>query len=216
MASTLPRILVVDSDTNRCARGVAALLDAGFAVAMAAVSDAIPAVRQQEFSAVVVALPCGDGDALVEQARQVRPALKMLLLRDDTAMAVSAAERPVETPVAAAQANEASAEQNPVTMVRRLCEPRELVGYVIDLILWEGHGTAALPHLDVAEQGIAAAKLACLYRRHGAAACDGARRLMQELSRQIEEMQGIRQSAKRPKAARVASVPRAVAAFATD
>ena len=164
MANPRPNILMVNS--NRDARQVAALRDAGFAVVVSAEArGAMAALRRERFAALIVALPAGEGDGLLRQARRHQSDLKALVVGEGAVM-------PGEAAVAAG------------------CEPRELVGRVIDLLVEDvaEFDAASRRHKQRAELGLVAAKLACLYQRHASAAAAGAGRLAFDLARQIGEL----------------------------
>ena len=64
-----------------------------------------------------------------------------------------------------------------------------MLGCVVELVLrTDDLATPAPRHGAAAELGIAAARLACLYNRHSAAAATGAARLAHDLKQQIGEM----------------------------
>jgi hypothetical protein len=74
-------------------------------------------------------------------------------------------------------------------LVKRPLDPRQLLGSVVELVLRTDDLAAPAPrHGTTAELGIAAARLACLYNRHSAAAATGAARLAHDLKRQIGEV----------------------------
>lgn len=169
MAGAGPNILVIADDWHDHGLIMSTLREAGFAAvsATAASSDAI--LRRRRFAAAVVALPEEDAPGTVAELRLLQPGL--------------ATVRIVEPAVSRGLDEDCAA------LVKRPLDPRQLLGSVVELVLRTddvagpapGHGTAA-------ELGIAAARLACLYNRHSAAAGSGAARLAQDLKRQIGEV----------------------------
>lgn len=169
MPGSTPSILVVDSDWDECATIASVLRQAGFAVVAAADRGARTALDRERFAAAVIGLPDGKAVEFMRQARLRQPDLKVLLVVDVAAMEF--------------------VDQDRLTLVRRPFDPRELLGCLFELVLRHDADAADPHHGHAAEFGIAAAKLACLYNRRATAAASGARRLTQDLTRQIGETQ---------------------------
>lgn len=171
MAANRPTILVVDNDRDERAAIAAALREAGFGVAAAARDrGATAALERKRFAAAIIALPDG-GVEFLRRARRRQPGLQALIILEPAAMrSVDAGEAFVARPI----------------------DPRQLLSRIFELVLREPE--ERLPHGNAAEFGIAAAKLACLYRRRAAAAADGASRLARDLTRQIGETQALHHS----------------------
>jgi two-component system OmpR family response regulator len=170
MTESGPSILVVDSDWDEGRLIAGVLREAGFEVETAADdAGAAAAMRDKCFAAAVIALPEGDGGALLRRARRRQPGLKALMIVEPAAMRL--------------------VHEDCATLVKRPFDPRELLGCVFALVLREDEQEPAPAHGHaVAEFGIAAAKLVCLHNRRVAAAATGAHRLAQELTHQIGEM----------------------------
>ena len=175
MHATGPSILVVDEDWRERKMIASLLHEAGFDVAaMAPDADALAALEERYWAAVVVSAPNGDAGAFLRRARSRQPGLKALVVAEPAAMRLD--------------------DDDSLTLIKRPFDQRQLLGCLFALVLREeeqvgaaGHGHAA------AEFGIAAAKLVCLQNRRIAAAAAGASRLAQELTRQISETTALHQ-----------------------
>jgi DNA-binding NtrC family response regulator len=168
MAGTGPSILVIADDRHERELIGSTLREAGFAAVSATAGESV-AVPGRHFAAAVVALSEEDAPAAVAALRALQPGLPTVLIVDP------AAARPFEEDCA--------------TVVKRPLDPRRLLGCVVELVLREDDVGAPAPRPSTAaELGIAAARLACLYNRHSAAAAAGAARLAHDLKRQIGEV----------------------------
>ena len=168
MAGSGPSVLVVAGDPGERTRITALLRESGFApVPTAEERDALMALRREPVAAAVVALPGTQGIELLRAARCCQPGLAALLVMGPGAM---------------------PDDEERAAIVERPFESRRLLGRLIELILSETAGhSAPQEHRRAAEYGIAAAKLACLYRRQATAAASGMPRLAHDLTRQIGE-----------------------------
>jgi DNA-binding NtrC family response regulator len=171
MAGFGPGILVVATDRDERALMVAALREAGFAVASAEeATDAGTALGWERAAAAVIALPGSDGVALMRAVRRRNPGLPVLLV------APPSAAPPID-------------DENCRVLGARAIDPRRMLDAVFELVLHDdGREADTAASEDAAEFGIAAAKLSCLYSRLADAAQSGANRLMQDLTRQIGEL----------------------------
>jgi DNA-binding response OmpR family regulator len=165
MADSGPIILVVDNDRAERVAIAAALRAAGFAVVAAHDRGAGAAMSRGRFAGAVIALPDG-GIEFLRRARRRQPDLQALLVIEPAALPLPDA--------------------GDDTLVRRPFDARQLLSRVFELVLCEAEDRAP-HHRHAAEFGIAAAKLACLYRRRAAATAAGASRLAHDLTRQIGE-----------------------------
>ena len=169
MAGSGPTILVVDNDRDERLAIVAALRQAGFAVAAVHQRHAGAALMRQRFAAAVIALPDG-GAGLLHRARRRQPGLPALIVVEPLATRL--------------------VDDDDDILVARPVDPRQLLAAAFELVLREDRD-ARRHHSHAAEFGITAAKLACLYSRHTAAAAAGANRLAQDLTRQIGEIRAL-------------------------
>ena len=168
MTQSGPRILVVDDEWDERQLIASVLRDAGFQV-VATTQDrgAAAATAGPCFAAAVIALPGDEGIAFLRQARRRQSGLKALIVVEPAGLRLF--------------------EEDCGTLVKRPFDPRELLGCVFAMVLREDEPAALSAHGEVAEFGIAAARLACLQNRRDAAAAVGADHLAQELTRQIGE-----------------------------
>ncbi len=166
MLQSGPRVLVVGDEWDERQLIASVLREAGFqVVATTEARDASTAMAGQCFAAAVIALADDEGIAFLRQARRRQPGLKALIVVEPAALRL--------------------AEEDCCTLVKRPFEPRELLGCVFAMVLREEEPAALSAHGQVAEFGIAAARLACLENRRDAAAAVGADHLARELTRQI-------------------------------
>jgi len=173
MAGKRPFILVIDGDREERMPIAALLRRAGFAViATATERGATAAMRRRRFAAVVIAPPDGSDLGWVRRVCGRQPEAKAVLLAGPATMPL------------------ADADYDYGTLVKRPCDPRQLLGCVFEAMLRDADEQRAAPrhHYD-AELTIATAKLACLANRQAVAAATGASRLARDLSRQIGELQ---------------------------
>jgi DNA-binding response OmpR family regulator len=165
-----PTILVVDDDRDERVTIAAVLREGGFRVAAAARNrGAAAALRREHFAAAVIALPDG-GVEFLRRARRWQPGLQALLVIEPAALRLVDADD--------------------ATLVTRPFDARQLLSRAFELVLREDEDRKP-HHSHAAEFGIAAAKLACLYSRHAAAAAAGASRLAHDLTRQIGETRAL-------------------------
>jgi len=169
MAGSGPNILIIADDWHDRGLIMSTLREAGFAAVSATEGLAAAALRGGRFAAAVVSLTEEDASGAAAELRLLQPGLPMVLVVDP------AASRALDADCA--------------VFVKRPLDPRQLLGCVVDVVLRTDELAVPAPrHGTAAELGIAAARLACLYNRHSAAAATGAARLAQDLKRQIGEV----------------------------
>lgn len=169
MAGSGPNILVIADDWHDRGLIMSTLREAGFAAVSATAASPAAVLRRRRFAAVVVALAEEDAPGTVAELHLLQPGLPTVLVVDPAASRVL--------------------DEDCAVLVKRPLDPRQLLGSVVELVLRTDDLAGPAPrHGTAAELGIAAARLACLYNRHSAAAATGAARLAQDLKRQIGEV----------------------------
>lgn len=171
MSGMGPSILVVADNWSERALIAATLAEAGFSPVAAPDDDtARSAICRGRFAAAVLAVAAEEAVELLRDLRGADPNPPCLVILDPGEMRLVG-------------------EDDTTTVVKRPFDSRQLLGCLFELVLREPDTSGAARHAHVAEMGIAAAQLSCLYNRRTIAAAAGANRLAQDLTNQIGHMQ---------------------------